>query len=112
MRLLLFVSVVMGVLRYVRIDPMKRSFFLIGSMLMLIPLMTFSGSVWFSYFVRLLFLSGIFVILVYFSSLSKVGRMNVYMVFFVLLLTLLCVVLNFGVVKFGVGLNVFYYSMY
>nr|ADU78512.1 NADH dehydrogenase subunit 6 [Baylisascaris ailuri] len=68
-----FLAVVSCVLSYVNIDPMKSSSFLIFSLLMAMPLISFFLHVWFSYFICLLFLSGIFVILVYFSSLSKIN---------------------------------------
>nr|QCG69220.1 NADH dehydrogenase subunit 6 [Toxascaris leonina] len=68
-----FMAVFSCMLSYMSLDPMKSSFFLIFSLLMVMPLISFFLHVWFSYFICLLFLSGIFVILVYFSSLSKVN---------------------------------------
>nr|YP_009352225.1 NADH dehydrogenase subunit 6 [Gnathostoma nipponicum]AQX44513.1 NADH dehydrogenase subunit 6 [Gnathostoma nipponicum] len=65
-------SVFFGVMCYYMSDPMKSSFFLVLSLLGIVPLISMSYSVWYSYFICLLFLSGIFVILVYFSSLSGV----------------------------------------
>nr|YP_004300485.1 NADH dehydrogenase subunit 6 [Pristionchus pacificus]ADZ52288.1 NADH dehydrogenase subunit 6 [Pristionchus pacificus] len=67
------ISVVFCVLCFMNLDPMKSSFFLIFSLLSSMPIMSFSNHVWYSYFICLLFLSGIFVILVYFSSLSKIN---------------------------------------
>nr|YP_009347354.1 NADH dehydrogenase subunit 6 [Nippostrongylus brasiliensis]APU89582.1 NADH dehydrogenase subunit 6 [Nippostrongylus brasiliensis]BAV82759.1 NADH dehydrogenase subunit 6 [Nippostrongylus brasiliensis] len=110
--LLLVASVLFGLMSYVNMDPMKSSFFLIGSMLMVMPLMSYVGSVWFSYFVSLLFLSGIFVILVYFSSLSKFGDNKVYLVLLGLILTVLFFMFDMKWLKVGVGLNVFYYKIY
>nr|UZP15735.1 NADH dehydrogenase subunit 6 [Contracaecum sp.] len=68
-----FLAVTSCVLSYINLDPMKSCFFLIFSLIMAMPLISFFLHVWFSYFICLLFLSGIFVILVYFSSLSKVS---------------------------------------
>lgn len=100
------------VLSYVNLDPMKRCFFLIFSLLMIIPLISFFLHVWFAYFICLLFLRGIFVILVYFSSLSKIGRTNTpfYVVGGVVTVFLFCPFFYrvFGLVSF----NNFYYRVY
>lgn len=64
------------VLSYINVDPIKSCFFLIFSLLIVMPLISFFLHIWFSYFICLLFLRGIFVILVYFSSLSKTGNVN------------------------------------
>uniref|UniRef100_UPI0030E4EF4E NADH dehydrogenase subunit 6 n=1 Tax=Porrocaecum reticulatum TaxID=2161849 RepID=UPI0030E4EF4E len=100
------------VLSYINVDPMKSCFFLIFSLLMVMPLISFFSHVWFSYFICLLFLSGIFVILVYFSSLSKVSSVEtpfyvlggVASVFF--FYPFFYSVFNF------VAINNFYYSFY
>nr|YP_009131590.1 NADH dehydrogenase subunit 6 [Strongylus equinus]AJG02958.1 NADH dehydrogenase subunit 6 [Strongylus equinus] len=106
------VSLLGGVMSYMNMDPMKSSFFLILSMLMSMPMLSFSGYVWFSYFVCLLFLSGIFVILVYFSSLSKISLVKGYLVLLSLLLSFLVVGLSYNEILGSVGLNVFYYSIF
>uniref|UniRef100_A0A8R1Z5L9 NADH dehydrogenase subunit 6 n=1 Tax=Pristionchus pacificus TaxID=54126 RepID=A0A8R1Z5L9_PRIPA len=67
------ISVVFCVLCFINLDPIKSRFFLIFSLLSRIPIISFRNHVWYSYFICLLFLSGIFVILVYFSSLSKIN---------------------------------------
>nr|YP_010618323.1 NADH dehydrogenase subunit 6 [Camallanus lacustris]WAX01713.1 NADH dehydrogenase subunit 6 [Camallanus lacustris] len=64
-----FLSVVFCFLSYVSWDPMKSSFYSISSLLGLCPLLSMCGHVWYSYYVCMLFLSGIFVVIVYFSSL-------------------------------------------
>lgn len=64
-----FFSRVFGILSYLSWDPMKRRFYLILSLLGLCPLLSVCGHVWYSYYVCMLFLSGVFVIIVYFSSL-------------------------------------------
>ena len=70
-------------------------------------------NVWFSYFIRLLFLRGIFVILVYFSSLSSFRIKNVNLSVVVLFLSfMLILMLNYYQVKTLLSLNVFYYSLY
>nr|YP_007183105.1 NADH dehydrogenase subunit 6 [Bunostomum trigonocephalum]AEX98039.1 NADH dehydrogenase subunit 6 [Bunostomum trigonocephalum]AGV02086.1 NADH dehydrogenase subunits 6 [Bunostomum trigonocephalum] len=108
----LMVSLLGGVMSYLNLDPMKSSFFLILGMLMCMPLLSFSGYIWFSYFICLLFLSGIFVILVYFSSLSKFSLVKGYLVMLVLVLTTLVLGLNFSMVLYNVSLSVFYYSIF
>lgn len=106
------VSLLGGVISYMRIDPMKRRFFLILRILVCIPMLSFSGYIWFSYFICLLFLSGIFVILVYFSSLSKINLVKSYLVFLSLLLSLFVVGVVYNNVLYNVSLNVFYYSIF
>nr|YP_009310871.1 NADH dehydrogenase subunit 6 [Triodontophorus serratus]AOT98905.1 NADH dehydrogenase subunit 6 [Triodontophorus serratus] len=106
------VSLLSGVFSYMNMDPMKSSFFLILSMLTCMPMLSFSGYVWFSYFICLLFLSGIFVILVYFSSLSKINLVKSYLVFLSLLLSLLVIKISYSNMFFNVSLNVFYYSIF
>nr|YP_010891687.1 NADH dehydrogenase subunit 6 [Cylicostephanus calicatus]WJM99456.1 NADH dehydrogenase subunit 6 [Cylicostephanus calicatus] len=106
------VSLLSGVLSYMNMDPMKSSFFLILSMLMCMPMLSFSGYAWFSYFICLLFLSGIFVILVYFSSLSKINLVKSYLVLVSLLLSLFVVKISYNNMMYSVSLNVFYYSIF
>nr|YP_009019470.1 NADH dehydrogenase subunit 6 [Chabertia erschowi]AHA52600.1 NADH dehydrogenase subunit 6 [Chabertia erschowi] len=105
-------SLLSGVISYLNMDPMKSSFFLILSMLMCMPMLSFSGYVWFSYFICLLFLSGIFVILVYFSSLSKINLVKSYLVFLSFLLSLLILSVSYNNVVFSLGLSVLYYSVF
>nr|YP_009024210.1 NADH dehydrogenase subunit 6 [Oesophagostomum asperum]AGL61152.1 NADH dehydrogenase subunit 6 [Oesophagostomum asperum] len=109
---LLGMSLLGGVLSYMSMDPMKSSFFLILSMLMCMPMLSFSGYIWFSYFICLLFLSGIFVILVYFSSLSKINVVKSYMVLLSFFLSLLIVGVTYNNVLYFVSLSVFYYSIF
>jgi hypothetical protein len=66
-----FFSLLVGILCYLRIDPIKSCLYLVLSLILVSPLISLGVQVWFSYFVCLVFLRGIFVILVYFSSLSK-----------------------------------------
>nr|YP_010310404.1 NADH dehydrogenase subunit 6 [Coronocyclus labratus]UMY75939.1 NADH dehydrogenase subunit 6 [Coronocyclus labratus] len=106
------VSLLSGVLSYMNMDPMKSSFFLILSMLMCMPMLSFSGYVWFSYFICLLFLSGIFVILVYFSSLSKINLVKSYLVLLSLLMSLFVIKISYNNMLYNVSLNVFYYSIF
>nr|YP_008963979.1 NADH dehydrogenase subunit 6 [Macropicola ocydromi]AGY95434.1 NADH dehydrogenase subunit 6 [Macropicola ocydromi] len=108
----LSVSLFGGVMSYLSMDPMKSSFFMILSMLMCMPMLSFSGYIWFSYFVCLLFLSGIFVILVYFSSLPKINLVKSYLVVLSLLLSLLMLKISYNNVLFSVSLSVFYYSIF
>nr|YP_002725714.1 NADH dehydrogenase subunit 6 [Ancylostoma caninum]ACL50540.1 NADH dehydrogenase subunit 6 [Ancylostoma caninum]QTJ30048.1 NADH dehydrogenase subunit 6 [Ancylostoma caninum] len=108
----LVVSLVGGVMSYMNMDPMKSSFFLILSMLMCMPMLSFSGYVWFSYFICLLFLSGIFVILVYFSSLSKINMVKSYLVVLSLIFSFFVISLNYNMVLSNVSLSVFYYKVF
>nr|BAV82603.1 NADH dehydrogenase subunit 6 [Ancylostoma caninum] len=108
----LVVSLVGGVMSYMNMDPMKSSFFLILSMLMCMPMLSFSGYIWFSYFICLLFLSGIFVILVYFSSLSKINMVKSYLVLLSLIFSFFVISLNYNMVLSNVSLSVFYYKIF
>nr|YP_003433731.1 NADH dehydrogenase subunit 6 [Trichostrongylus vitrinus]ACX85097.1 NADH dehydrogenase subunit 6 [Trichostrongylus vitrinus] len=97
---------------YWNLDPMKSCFFLILSMLMLMPLMSFGNNIWYSYFISLLFLSGIFVILVYFSSLSSLSMSKVYYVLVGVIFVVLSFVYEMKVVQKMLVLNVFYFQLY
>ena len=59
-----------SLLSFLSFDPIKSCLYLVLSVLVLSSFFRGSLNLWFSYFVRMLFLSGIFVILVYFSRLS------------------------------------------
>nr|QXE43452.1 NADH dehydrogenase subunit 6 [Ophidascaris baylisi] len=100
------------VLSYINIDPMKSSFFLIFSLLMVMPLISFFLHISFSYFICLLFLSGIFVILVYFSSLSKVGYVSTPLYFLGGVLSVFFFYPCFYGIFSLVSINNFYYSVY
>nr|YP_003667986.1 NADH dehydrogenase subunit 6 [Oesophagostomum quadrispinulatum]CAQ56163.1 NADH dehydrogenase subunit 6 [Oesophagostomum quadrispinulatum] len=106
------VSLLGGVMSYMSMDPMKSSFFLILSMLVCMPMSSFSGYIWFSYFICLLFSSGIFVILVYFSSLSKINLVKSYLVFLSFLMSLFVIGVTYNNVLHNVSLGVFYYSIF
>lgn len=93
-------------------DPIKRRFFLIFSLLFRIPLMSFRIHIWFSYFVCLLFLSGIFVILVYFSSLSKINLNKSYLYFIVLILSFLFLDFEYIINFSFLNLSGFYFRIY
>lgn len=66
-----FFSVFFCYLSCLILDPIKRALFLVFSLIFFSPVLSFSNFVWFSYFVCLIFLSGVFVIIVYFSSISN-----------------------------------------
>lgn len=105
-------AVLRCVLSYINLDPIKRCFFLIFSLLIIIPLISFFLHVWFSYFICLLFLSGIFVILVYFSSLSKISRGGTPFYFLGGCLSVFLFYPCFYRVFGPVSINNFYYSVY
>lgn len=71
MKFFMFVSFVLRVFFYYRVDPVKVSLFLVMAVLFLMPGLSGRSFVWFSYYVRLVFLGGVFAILVYFCSLRK-----------------------------------------
>lgn len=105
-------SVVFCSLCYINIDPIKRRFFLIFSLLASIPIMSFRLHVWYSYFICLLFLRGIFVILVYFSRLSKLNFVKRKIVLVSFIITIFLVSPGFFFVSSNLRLNNFYYNVY
>nr|AJL34387.1 NADH dehydrogenase subunit 6 [Caenorhabditis nigoni] len=111
-KLFFVLAIFSSIISYMNIDPMKSSFFLIFSLLFSMPIISMSMHIWFSYFICLLFLSGIFVILVYFSSLSKINVVKSYMTLFLLLIS----IIYFSPVSMEyanyLGLSGFYYSIY
>lgn len=107
----LSLSLLIRVIRFIIFDPIKSSFFLIFSLLLRIPILSLLSLVWFSYFVCLLFLRGIFVILVYFSSLSKLVFVSRNLLLVLLALTFLFQVLSFSDQDF-VSLRTFYNIVY
>ncbi|UMM44616.1 hypothetical protein L5515_m000005 (mitochondrion) [Caenorhabditis briggsae] len=111
-KLFFVLAIFSSIISYMNIDPMKSSFFLIFSLLFSMPIISMSMHIWFSYFICLLFLSGIFVILVYFSSLSKINVVKSYMSLFLLLIS----IIYFSPVSVEytnyLGLSGFYYSIY
>lgn len=75
--LLLFLfSLFICFLSYLNIDPIKSCLLLILSLIFISPVLSLGNQIWFRYYVCLIFLSGIFVILVYFSRLSKYNFFN------------------------------------
>ena len=103
-------SLLFCLLSYLNGDPIKSCFFLIFSMLFCMPVMSLVSYSWYSYFICMLFLSGVFVILVYFSSLSSLFFFSSY---FVLVAIFLSLFFFFFVFFFEglLGLNVFYYEL-
>lgn len=78
-------SLIASLICYLNIDPIKSCLFLVISLIFVRPLISLGVQIWFRYFVCLIFLRGIFVILVYFSSLSKYNFYNFSMRYLVLL---------------------------
>lgn len=109
-----FLAVFSGVISYMNIDPIKRRFFLICSLLFRIPIISFSLHIWFSYFICLLFLRGIFVILVYFSSLSKfsVVERKMFVLCFFLRIFFLFYDTSVRIGEGGLSLSGFYCKVY
>lgn len=67
----IFLSLFIALICYLSIDPIKRCLYLVLSLILLTPYLSIINEVWYSYFVCIIFLRGIFVILVYFTSISK-----------------------------------------
>lgn len=56
---------------YFSLDPIKGRFFLVLGLLFVAPVFSYGVYNWYAYYVCLIFLRGVFVILVYFSRLSR-----------------------------------------
>nr|YP_009186334.1 NADH dehydrogenase subunit 6 [Parastrongyloides trichosuri]BAT21175.1 NADH dehydrogenase subunit 6 [Parastrongyloides trichosuri] len=108
----LFFSIFFCYCSFLMMDPMKSSFFLVFSLLVCMPMVSFFTFVWYSYFICLLFLSGVFVIVVYFSSLSSFYYFNYSFSFFVFLISFFVFSPIFVVVGSSLGINIFYYDVY
>nr|YP_008145676.1 NADH dehydrogenase subunit 6 [Ascaridia columbae]AGI96029.1 NADH dehydrogenase subunit 6 [Ascaridia columbae] len=109
----LFFMMALGscVASYLNISPMKSSLLLIFTMLMFAPLFSYFMVSWYSYFVCLLFLSGVFVILVYFSGFSKISESSVKGGLFLYLLTLFLFVSSSYFYSSCLNMNNFYYDV-
>lgn len=112
LKLFFILSILRGIISYINLDPIKRSFFLIFSLLFCIPLISIRIHIWFSYFVCLLFLRGIFVILVYFSRLSKINLNKSYLPLVCLVLSFIFLGPNYIFRREYLGLSGFYYRIY
>lgn len=112
MKWFMMLSVFMCLFMYLRMDPIKGRFFLVLGLLNVAPIISMNLHVWYTYYICLLFLSGVFVILVYFSRLSKF----VYLRRPFWLLSLFLVVLRgvdyFVKVEGYLSINRFYYRVY
>lgn len=105
-------SIFMCIIFYFGLDPMKCRFFLVLSLGLISPVISFGIHVWYAYYICMIFLSGVFVILVYFSSLSKFSYMKKPFWFVLFLLGLCGSDLMFEVLHFYEGLNEFYYDCF
>ena len=112
MKWFMMLSVFMCLFMYLRMDPIKGRFFLVLGLLNVAPIISMNLHVWYTYYICLLFLRGVFVILVYFSRLSKF----VYLRRPFWLLSLFLVVLRgvdyFVKVEGYLSINRFYYRVY
>ena len=111
MSLFFLLALVSCIYSYLNINPIKSSLLLVLTILMFIPLLSFFVVSWYSYFICLLFLRGVFVILVYFSGFSKVVSLNMGGGLFLLLLTLFLFVVRGYVYNSCLDINNFYYDV-
>lgn len=98
--LFLFLRLFLSFLCYLRVDPIKSCLFLVLSLLVLSPFISFGIQIWYSYFICIIFLRGIFVILVYFTRISKYNFYTFSLGFFIfiglILFPLVIINLNFN----------------
>nr|BAV81441.1 NADH dehydrogenase subunit 6 [Syphacia muris] len=112
MSLCMVMSMFMCVMFYLSLDPMKCSFFLVLSLCLIMPGLSLGLHFWYSYYVCLIFLSGVFVILVYFSSLSKFSYMKKPFIVLLVILSILGGEVYYEVISMSLSLNEFYYDYY
>lgn len=110
--LFLSLSLLICVYFYYDLDPMKCRFFLVLSLVGLSFFFSLGLYLWYSYFICLVFLSGVFIILVYFSRLSSFiyVKKPLWMVFFFFCLLVGKVEINYF--SGFVGVNELYYNYY
>lgn len=58
-------------MNYINIDPLKSCLFLILFLVVLLFYLSLNKDIWFSYFICLVFVSGILALIVYFTRLSR-----------------------------------------
>ena len=80
-----FLSLFISLLCYLSIDPIKSCLYLVLSLILLTPYLSLINEVWYSYFICMIFLRGIFVILVYFTRISKYIFHKLSLGFFIML---------------------------
>lgn len=105
-------SIFMCFLFYLSMDPLKGRIYLVMSLILVSFILSYGVCVWYSYYICLVFLSGVFIIMVYFSRLASFKYFFVRAKFLCILLGVLvrCRVLSFG--GSGLGLRVLYYDVY
>lgn len=108
----MYFSVLMCVFFYYGLDPIKCRFFLVLSLLFVSPVISFGVYVWYSYYICLIFLSGIFVILVYFSSLSSYVYLNKPFWLFFFFMSFLVGDVFFNNFGYLLGVNLVFYIVY
>nr|YP_004927936.1 NADH dehydrogenase subunit 6 [Wellcomia siamensis]ACV96772.1 NADH dehydrogenase subunit 6 [Wellcomia siamensis] len=108
----MFFSVLMCVFFYFNLDPMKCSFFLVLSLFFILPVISFGIYVWYSYYICMIFLSGIFVILVYFSSLSNYVYFNKSFVMVFFFFSFFVGDIIFNNFNYLLNINIIYYVIY
>lgn len=109
MLLVLILSLLISLICYLAIDPIKRCLYLVLSLILLTPYLSLINEVWYSYFVCMVFLRGIFVILVYFTSISKY---NFYSSKFAYLIFLGLLFIPFFSINFRLSLYSLYFYNY
>lgn len=77
---MLLLSLIFCFYSYYNIDPIKRRLSIILSLIIVSFIINFSVNVIYRYFICILFLRGIFVIIVYFSSLSSYINKEIFFV--------------------------------
>lgn len=77
LEVIFFIILFLCILSYLNLDPFKSCLFIIFSLIFSLPIYIIERNVWFRYFICLIFLRGVFVILVYFSGISSFNFLKI-----------------------------------
>lgn len=105
----LLLSLLISLFCYLSVDPIKSCLYLVLSLILITPYLSMLNEVWYSYFICIIFLRGIFVILVYFTRISKYIFHKLsfsFLVFFGLFF------IPFILFKYSLTLNYLYYKSF
>lgn len=111
----IFLSLFFALICFLRLDPFKSGYYLVLRVLSYVPLFAYCSYVYFSYYVCLLFLSGVFVLIVYICSLSSSSSSKSNFGLLVFFLSLVYCYFSFSNYHLGcimMSMNEFYYDVY
>ena len=112
LKLLFMVIFFLIIILYLRVDPFKSCLFLIRFIISLLLFLRLNKNIWFSYFICLIFVSGVLAILIYFSSLSNLDLKSFKINFIFLFLLISFFILSFFFSLKFLNLNLIFLNFY